>query len=117
MSADVGQCRHCHKLVGLSRKCGVSRWDSVAILFHSRDPSHFRHLEFRKFLASDNADKDTGESGMVKQVYRLNCFVPLWLWNWSYGWGQWRNYELWAPGDNVLSGLFAPLPFPLPSNR
>ena len=67
---DVGRCRHCHQLVGLSRKCGVCRWDFADISFHSRDPVYFlftvRHLEFRKFLESDNVGNSTVESGMVE---------------------------------------------------
>ena len=55
MSADVGQCRHCHIRVGHTRKYGGSRWNRFEICFRSKVIStsglHFRfrgrHLSFR----------------------------------------------------------------------
>ncbi len=70
LSFDVGpclaQCQYCLKVVGLSGKCVVCRWDFADISFHSRDPVYFRFtvrdLEFRMIQASDNVDNGTAES-------------------------------------------------------
>ncbi len=70
MSDRVGQCQYCLKIVGITGKCGVCRWDFAKISFNSRDPVYFgftvRHLEFRMIQASDNVGNGTGESGVTE---------------------------------------------------
>ncbi len=70
MSNRVGQCRYCLKVVRVTGKCGVCRWDFANISFHSRDPVYFRftvrHLEFRMIQASDNVGNGTVELGVVE---------------------------------------------------
>ncbi len=70
MSNRVGQCLCCLKVVAVTVKCGVCRWDFANISFHSRDPVFFRftvhHLEFRMIQTSDNIGNGTGVSGVVE---------------------------------------------------
>ena len=60
MSNHVGQCQYCLKVVGVTGKCGVCRWDFANISFHSRDPVYFQ--------ASDNVGNGTGELGVVENM-------------------------------------------------
>ena len=82
MSADVGQCRHCHIRVGHGRKCGGSRWNRFEICFRSKviSTSGFyfrfrgRHLSFRCRAMSDNVGIVILGSGVVENVevaYRI----------------------------------------------
>ena len=84
MSDRVGQCRYCLKVVGVTEKCGVCRWDFAKISFHSRDPVFFRftvrHPEFRIIQASDNVGNGTDDSGVVAAGISFLCGLELEIW-------------------------------------
>ncbi len=77
MSADVGQCRQCHILVGHLRKFGGSRWNRFAICFRSKVIStsgfHFRfrgqHLSYPCRPMSRNVRSVESMSGVVTKLW------------------------------------------------
>ncbi len=83
MSADVGQCRQCHILVGRGRKCGGSRLNRIDISFRSKVISTCGFVAdivvSRCRPMSDNVGSVIFQSGLVENVasaHRIASMSP-----------------------------------------
>ncbi len=101
MSNRVGQCRYCLKVVGVTGKCRVCRWDFANI-------SRISH-SIPEILCTSGLLSAILNSGWSRRR-RMSAMAQL-SWAWSkIGGSRWNYVSMWLRTGDMGGGNFTPTP-------